>query len=455
MKKRAYILLAALAASGCNYLEIEPVGQVIPHKTSEFRALLTSGYNAYPFGSARSFTALLSDEVGAIDASAFWNASEVIPLGYNYTWQYGGQMQEYPYQYFYQSIFYANAVIENIGAADVDDAGEPSDQILGEAYALRAYNHFELVNLYGRPYNPATASSDRGIVLSDHIDIEQQYRPSTVEAAYRSILDDISRAEALMSVEKQPDATHNYRFSLNALAAFKARVLLYTRQWQQAYELAVGLLPKYELLDLNALGDATTRPWKADSSEAILALDRPFSYSGGDLVRGALLSESLLALFDPTNDCRRTYLKEIKSGEGESALSGYGVDRTSSDRISIRVAEMYLIAAEAGSYLPSELEQARNLLLELQSKRMKNEAMEAQRARVEAMDAEALRQEVADERAREFPLEGHRWFDLRRTTRPAITHRYEGSSYTLQAGDSRYTLPFPQSAVNSNPDLNN
>ena len=196
MKKRAYILLAALAASGCNYLEIEPVGQVIPHKTSEFRALLTSGYNAYPFGSARSFTALLSDEVGAIDASAFWNASEVVPLGYNYTWQYGGQMQEYPYQYFYQSIFYANAVIENIGAADVDDAGEPSDQILGEAYALRAYNHFELVNLYGRPYNPATASSDRGIVLSDHIDIEQQYRPSTVEAAYRSILDDISRAEA-------------------------------------------------------------------------------------------------------------------------------------------------------------------------------------------------------------------------------------------------------------------
>ena len=172
-------------------------------------------------------------------------------------------------------------------------------------------------------------------------------------------------------------------------------------------------------------------------------------------MRGALLSESLLALFDPTNDCRRTYLKEIKSGEGESALSGYGVDRSSSDRISIRVAEMYLIAAEAGSYLPSELGQARNLLLELQSKRMKNEAMEAQRARVEAMDAEALRQEVADERAREFPLEGHRWFDLRRTTRPAITHRYEGSSYTLQAGDSRYTLPFPQSAVNSNPDLNN
>lgn len=85
---------------------------------------------------------------------------------------------------------------------------------------------------------------------------------------------------------------------------------------------------------------------------------------------------------------------------------------------------------------------------------MKPEAMEAQRSRVAAMTAEELRSEVANERAREFLMEGHRWFDLRRTTRPAITKHYEGSTYTLSANDSRYTLPFPQSAVNSNPNLN-
>ena len=454
MKKTAYILLAALSLSACNYLDIEPVGKVIPHKTSEFRALMTSGYNAYPFAAARSFTALLSDEVAAIDASAFWNVSEVVPLGYNFTWQYGSQMQEYPYQYFYQSMFYANAVIENIRGADVDDAGEPMEQILGEAYALRAFNHFELVNLYARPYDPETAPTDRGIALSDHIDIEQAYRPTNVAAVYESILADITEAEQLMSVEKQPDATRNYRFSLDALTAFKARVLLYMQRWQEAFDTAAALIPKYELLDLNTLGEQTVRPWKADSPEAILALDRPFSYASGDLVKGCVLSERMVGLLDADKDCRRSFLREITLSGDQAGQKGFGVDRSSSDRSSIRVAEIYLIAAEAGSYLPAELEQARQYLLDLQMRRMKPEAMEAQRSRVAAMTAEALRSEVADERAREFLMEGHRWFDLRRTTRPAITKHYEGSTYTLSTNDSRYTLPFPQSAVNSNPNLN-
>ena len=70
------------------------------------------------------------------------------------------------------------------------------------------------------------------------------------------------------------------------------------------------------------------------------------------------------------------------------------------------------------------------------------------------MNAEQLRAEVADERARELLMEGHRWMDLRRTTRPAITKTHNGSTYTLTENDSRYTLPFPQSAVNNNPHLN-
>lgn len=453
MRKSAYILLAAVGMTACNYLEIEPVGQVIPHKTSEFRALLTTGYYAYPFGEAQVYTCLLSDEVGMLNASAFLNASDAVPLGYNYTWQYGSQMREYPYQYFYQSIFYANAVIENIRDADVHDAGEPLEQILGEAYALRAYNHFQLVNLYGRPYNPDTAGTDRGIALSEHIDIEQKYRPTNVAAVYECILGDIAEAEQLISLEKQPDETRNYRFSLNAVRAFKARVLLYMQQWQQAYDTAAALIPEYALTDLNTATEETALPWQAASSETILAMDRPFS---GDLKDACIIAEPILNLFDETNDCRRSYLKEINTDDdsGNPILLRYGVKRYSSDRSSIRAAELYLIAAEAGSYLPEQLEAARKYLADLGAARLKPEALEARRAEIEAMTAEELRNEVADERAREFLMEGHRWLDLRRTTRPAITKTYDGSSYMLNANDSRYTLPFPQSAIAGNPDLN-
>ena len=77
--------------------------------------------------------------------------------------------------------------------------------------------------------------------------------------------------------------------------------------------------------------------------------------------------------------------------------------------------EIYLTAAEAAARL-GELSQARTRLLELMRKRYAPEAYEAKSVVVNAMDKEALVQEILDERARELAFEGHRWFDLRRST---------------------------------------
>lgn len=169
-----------------------------------------------------------------------------------------------------------------------------------------------------------------------------------------------------------------------------------------------------------------------------------------------ILSDKILGLLDEATDNRRNYLNPVNAYDENwtPTLLGYCVNRSSSDRVSIRIAEMYLIAAEAGSYLPAELEKAKGYLLDLKAKRLKPEAMETQRTKVGAMDAEQLRTEIADERARELIGEGHRWMDLRRTTRPAIVKTYKDRTYTLNANDARYTLPFPQSAIDSNPELN-
>ena len=213
MRKNAYILLAALGLASCNYLEIEPVGKVIPHKTSEYRALLTEGYSRFPYTSSKAYTGLLSDEVGMFHEGNFFDSSDAIALSSNYTWQYETQMWEYPYQYYYRAAFQANAVIDGVADAD-DDSSEDKRQILGEAYAMRAYAHFDLVNLYGKPYDPQTASTDRGVPLSTYIDIEQKYRPTNVAAVYRQIVEDIEAAERTMTLEKQESPTLNYRLSL-------------------------------------------------------------------------------------------------------------------------------------------------------------------------------------------------------------------------------------------------
>ena len=101
----------------------------------------------------------MSDEIGVFVEGKFYTASDAIALSYNYTWQYGSQMREYPYQEYYRTIFYANAVIDGVMDSDADtDASDSKEQILGEAYALRAYAHFDLTNLYGKPYDPETAA---------------------------------------------------------------------------------------------------------------------------------------------------------------------------------------------------------------------------------------------------------------------------------------------------------
>ncbi len=95
-----------------------------------------------------------------------------------------------------------------------------------------------------------------------------------------------------------------------------------------------------------------------------------------------------------------------------------------------RVGEIYLTAAEAAARL-GELSQARTRLLELMRKRYAPEAYEAKSVVVNAMDKEALVQEILDERARELAFEGHRWFDLRRSTRPRLEKVLDGTRYVL------------------------
>ena len=284
MKKTVYTLLAALALSSCNYLDIEPVGQVIPGSVSEYRALLTEAYGtAYPAANSHSYTCLLSDEVGSLDRNSytgFITPSDGEEASYNFRWEYSsGNMREYPWLYYYRTIFLANAVIEGIGDAAQDTNSENKDQLLGEAYALRAYCHFELVNLYGKWYDPATADTDRGVPLALYNDIEQSYKPVSVARVYRQILDDLETAADHMQVEVQPSTDYSYRFSKKVLTAFEARVRLYMGQWQEAYDKATSLLASCPLQDMNETeaqeyAEDERLPWLPTSPENILALDR-------------------------------------------------------------------------------------------------------------------------------------------------------------------------------------
>ena len=118
---------------------------------------------------------------------------------------------------------------------------------------------------------------------------------------------------------------------------------------------------------------------------------------------------------------------------------------------------MYLNAAEAALQGGTEngLDEARTQLLTLQQARYNASAYAAKMKSVNEMTSEDLLQEIYDERARELAFEGHRWFDLRRTTQPRIVKTFKGEEYVLEEGDERYTIRIPAEAIEANPNLAN
>ena len=119
---------------------------------------------------------------------------------------------------------------------------------------------------------------------------------------------------------------------------------------------------------------------------------------------------------------------------------------------SFRTGEIYLNAAEAAVHL-NKLSEARGRLLKLIENRYTPEGYTLKKNEIEAMSQEALLAEIQEERTKELAFEGHRWFDLRRTTRPRIEKVIDGKTYILEKDDARYTLRIPQAAIDANPEL--
>lgn len=446
--KRGYIFLLALLGLGavsCNYLDVKPTGQVIPETVSEYRALLATGYK---FPAYKQLLAARADEVfpyangSAYDefiSVALWDESNP-----------GLYTEKYPWLSMYKVIFYANSVIAASMKGERNVGGDTEEQLKGEAYLLRAYTHFELLNLYAKPYSAATAGTDKGVPLALRIDIEQEYVPATVEKVYEQILADIGEGQALMQVEDQPVSTR-YRYSKRSAKALEARVRLYRSEWSEALAAAEELLP-CELTDLNDA--AVVAPWFYNSREAIQTMDVVIG-TGNQIANGYLyMLPNLMDKYNQEKDLRMKKYTFKSKGT-------YQADPGLKDKMmmTFRSAEIYLIAAEAAANVEGRLATAKDYLKQLMVKRLTPDYYAERAAAVDAMTQQELLAEIADERMRELALEGHRWFDLRRTTRPQITKVYQdknGNEQTavLQANDVRYTIRFPKEAMESNPGLN-
>lgn len=434
-------LLAAFSFSACdNYLDVKPNDRLIPTTVDDFRDLLTSAYNGIPSDKAK--TTFRSDEL-KLDESKY----DLSPVQDIYLWNdvnYKTNTLPFSWQSFYKVIMYTNHIID-AGVDATEGTDDEVNQIVAEAYLLRAYMHFSLVNQYGKPYNVATSKIDKGVPLSLVIDTEAVYFANTVDEVYAQILSDIADADKRINKDVYEEGL-NYRFSRVAAFAFKSRVYLYMDDIEKSREMALEALKlKSDLQDL--VSDNSLAPHKYNSIESILALEKVFT---DDIGNSSLVSEKLKASYVKENDLRfDLYFKEKENVSGEYTIEkGWETD----SKCTFRTSELYLIVAECAARL-DDLDQARTYLNDLKIKRLKSDYYTTEVARTAGMNKAELISEILTERFRELAFEGHRWFDLRRTTQPEITHVFGEETATLKQGDPRYTIPYPQEAVNNNPNL--
>lgn len=441
MKIKTLLLsvLAAFALTACDdFLDITPTGKVIAKTGDEYRALLTYEYKY--FAKDRYMTTLRTDEMlmdmvktSSTDKDAYldlwrWKDEAPSPTTSYFSWRT-----------YYHTIYIANYVIGH--QHEITNATkEEINQLVGESYMLRAYCHFLLVNLYAEPYTHCTPAGTRGVPMQLKADVNAIPASSSVEAVYQQVLSDLDEAEKYLNVEVWEEGK-NYRFNKVSAQALRARTYLYMGQWKEALKAATTVLETH-----NQLEDLTTNSYTLPNSyksvENIVALER---FSSNLYTAINIPSPDFISMYR-TGDQRRTKFYKRVTSSTYSLQKGGGDDNA----CSFRTSEMYLIAAEASARLDS-LDNAVSYLVPLMEKRLNQSAYQTTLELVNSMTQEELIQEILDERARELAFEGHRWYDLRRTTQPALMRTYDGVTYTLTP--EKYTMRFPTEAVEANPEI--
>jgi hypothetical protein len=372
----------------------------------------------------------------------------------------------------YKIITQANIVLQNL---DQFAAAEPQrvNRIKGQALAIRALVHFDLLRYWGEEYD--RNSTKRGIPYRTKVDAEEMPSRLTVKASYDHIFEDLIAAEGLLAnVDKTINsaaAASSARTYIDQLVvrAIMARAYLYAKDYAKAEEYAT------KVIDARPLASKADFPaiWK-DASVSEVIWSASFNAGEGNPVNslygassnnlGYKPAAAVTDLYDQANDVRfPAYFASRKTGstavyqpfavEPRKIVNKHIGRGSASDNVvnwkAFRTGEMYLIRAEARA-----MQGAAQAILGLK------DLNDLRAARITnylpvVLTGQNLLDAIAVERQKELFGEGHRWFDVKRTTRTIVrTDCGEASKCSLLPDNRAWTWPIPQGEVLANPNIN-
>jgi hypothetical protein len=391
---------------------------------------------------------------------------------------------------YYNALINVNNFLNNV---DKIPLTTPSDTALvkntglvkqykGEAYLMRAFYHHQLVLRWAKAYDPTTAATDPGVPVMLAFDLTAKPMRSTVADTYKQILADIAQAKTLLAAV--PGAQSSIKLTRDCVLALEARVALCMQNWTLATTSANALITSgaYPLVNTAA---AMKSMWLNDvSSEVIFQMfvSNPnelaninsiylgFSSAKNWYIPDFVPEQWVIDLYSDLDIRKAVYLDKkllyiqgaqypniycINKFYGNPAL--YTAPQTNYEQKPkvFRVAEMYLISAEAAAHSPATEAAALTTLNLLRVSR----GIPA----LTGLSGTALMTAIQDERTREMLCEGTRLDDLKRwkmgftrSTPQNMNIINTGADFnlkTVSANDPKFVWGIPSNDLTTNPNI--
>ncbi len=324
------------------------------------------------------------------------------------------------WQNIYRTIANCNYLLSALPTIN-DLDGDRADQIEGQARAIRAMSHFDLLRYFGYHWDE---NSEYGIPIITTVQgVDDRVARATVKQSYDFIADEL---EAALPLVDQEGRSAKYINSAT-VEALLARVLLYRKAYGEAAGHASAVidgddfafLPADKFSNIYSLRQTSESIFELFFDNQNRSAYNTLTYSRPDALRTELTfmaGPTLNDFFAARPGDIRAAMLDYSLDNNDASITSDGSGRTQKYRgedsrdnpaYIIRLAELYLIRAEA-------LGLAGGGLADLN-------ALRAQRglAPVNPAGETEFQQAVFDERRAELNFEGHLFFDLARTGRAA------------------------------------
>ncbi|MDR6781479.1 hypothetical protein ABIE26_002033 [Pedobacter africanus] len=472
MKRTLYIILSVacvVSLTGCKkYLDVTPKANISEEQlfTSEpgFQQALGGVYsqlasrNLYGDKLTMGFVSTLAQNY-VIAQSGYIPLVETRKLNYE-----SAEVQDHTEAIWgtaYAALAGINKILQNTekNRAVLSDQGHAL--VRGEALALRALLHFDLLRLFGKTY--ATGANDKAIPyktdVTDNINI-----PNTTTEVINFALSDLRESENLLKTA-DPIVTLNTRSRRNHLnyygvKALEARIRLYMGDNPGAAAAAAIVINsgRYPFVTSTAASSTTARDRLYMTEQVFMVRVRTMTYADGTpaayfrfnagaAYKLTLSDANFKTLYENSSTDIR-YLYRVEQDGGIPFPSKYWqttattLDSTRLDQCVpvIRLAEMYYILAETAPTLNDGFTQ----LNAVRTRR----GLSALPVSTQA----TLNNEITKEYQKEFYAEGQLWFYYKRKATPRP--QFLISSITSDLTPAKYVLPIPPTELQFNPNYN-